>query len=298
MAETIRLSPAKINLTLRVSNARGDGFHEIESLIVRVGLSDTVRVSPRGDGVRLLSCDDPSIPTDDANLALRAARLLADAVGDDAPGADIHLEKRIPAGAGLGGGSSNAATTLMILNDLWGAGLSRDELATLGSRIGSDVPLFMHGPLCVVSGRGEMVRDIGVRLGGWVVLAMPGIFCGAGEIYAAWDGLAEHPERPPVDEVLSRAASVEELMPHLFNDLEAAALSVNSELREFAEALAGISGGLTRMTGSGSAFFRLFEERESAETFGQLVRDKLRVRVDVVPLAGVTEVGGDRGGTV
>ena len=284
MAAISRKSPAKINLTLRVGPARADGFHEIESLIARVELCDNVTVTSRDDGEFSLSCDDPSIPTDETNLAMRAARMLAKTPRKNSGGVDIQLAKRIPAGAGLGGGSSNAATTLMILNELWGAGLARDELAELGSRIGSDVPLFMHGPLCIVSGRGETVCDVAARLDGWVVLTMPGIFCGAGEIYAAWDRLPEHIYRSTADDVLSHVGSVEELAPHTYNDLEAAALSVSAELRAFAEALARLSDGPVRMTGSGSTFFRLFGQRDPAEAFARRVREELHVRAEVASI--------------
>jgi len=107
-------SPAKINLTLRVVGKRADGFHEIESLVARVELCDTISVTRHEDGCFALDCDDPTLPGDGSNLVLRAARTLAEAAGVNR-GADIVLRKRIPAGAGLGGGSSNAATTLMLL---------------------------------------------------------------------------------------------------------------------------------------------------------------------------------------
>ena len=131
-----RQSPAKINLTLRVVGKRDDGFHEIESLIARIDLCDTVHVSPRDDGRLTLECDEPSIPADESNLALKAAAILRDKAA--APqGAHMSLKKRIPAGAGLGGGSSNAAATLMLLNEFWNLGLPNSKLATIGTEIGS-----------------------------------------------------------------------------------------------------------------------------------------------------------------
>ncbi|MGD8451332.1 MAG: hypothetical protein PVJ57_05885 [Phycisphaerae bacterium] len=157
MPPLTRSSPAKINLTLRVVGLRPDGFHEIESLVARVSLHDTITAHPAPDGRRTLSCDDPSLPTDRGNLALRAADELARATGSDF-GVHLELAKRIPAGAGLGGGSSNAATTLALLNDLWSLGVA--DLARIGAALGSDVPLFFHSPLCILRGRGDQIEDV------------------------------------------------------------------------------------------------------------------------------------------
>jgi 4-diphosphocytidyl-2-C-methyl-D-erythritol kinase len=297
MPALARQSPAKINLTLRVGLLWPDGFHELESLVARVGLCDTVGVTPRADGEFALECDDPSIPCDDTNLALRAARLLAEHTGTT-EGARVSLGKRIPAGAGLGGGSSNAATTLRLLNELWQLGLRRHELAVLGAQIGSDVPLFFHGPLCVVRGRGEQVEDVKSVLQGWVVLVLPEIRCSTRDVYVAWDVCAKPPRRPTVQDVLQRAAratvgeageprdiSADVLMPLLFNDLEGPALSISPPLGELAEQLRHLSGDTMRMTGSGSAFFRLFVDCRAASAFAGHVSEATGLRVEVVRLA-------------
>jgi len=284
MPTLTRQSPAKINLTLRVGPLRPDGFHEIESLVARVGLCDTVSVRPRPDGQLALECDDPAIPCDETNLALRVARLLANQTTAE-NGAHVSLDKRIPAGSGLGGGSSNAATALMLLNDLWQLGLAPDELAAIGARIGSDVPLFFHSPLCIVRGRGEQIEDLTVRLGGWVALILPGFQLATPDVYAAWDRLAPPPSQPSLDEVLAAADSATTLMPVLFNDLEAAACSVNPLLGELIERAQDLAGGPLRMTGSGAGLFRLFDNQSSANRFAATVRAALGTRVEVVPLA-------------
>lgn len=277
-------SPAKINLTLRVGDARPDGFHEIESLITRVGLYDTITVSARDDARFTLACDDPSVPSDETNLALRAARRLTAAAGRRDCGVHITLQKCIPAGAGLGGGSSNAATVLRLLNHSWKLGLPLAELETIGAEIGSDVPLFFHTPLCVVRGRGERVEDLPGSLGGWAVLILPEIHSPTPDVYAAWDRTPAHPARPSIDEILQHADQPETLMPHLFNDLEAPALAVSPALARVAAPLARLSGGNVRMTGSGSTFFRLFDERRHADTLSQRVRAELKLRTEVVSL--------------
>jgi 4-diphosphocytidyl-2-C-methyl-D-erythritol kinase len=285
MATISRQSPAKINLTLHVGPVWPDGFHEIESLVARVDLCDTVSVTPRDDTRLTLACDDPSVPSDETNLALRAARRLVEAVGVQNCAVQIRLEKRIPAGSGLGGGSSNAATVLMLLNELWGLSLPSVELARIGAQLGADVPLFFHTPLCVIRGRGEQVEDLPHALTGWVVLVLPAIHSPTRAVYAAWDGLAHRTVRPAASEIVQRAETAEQLMPHLFNDLEAGALTACAGLGEVAGALRRLSGGTARMTGSGAGFFRLFDERENADTFAGRVSDELNLRVEVVPIA-------------
>jgi 4-diphosphocytidyl-2-C-methyl-D-erythritol kinase len=272
MATISRLSPAKINLTLRVGPTRPDGFHEIESLVARVGLCDTVNVTLRDDGQLSLACDDPAVPGDETNLALRAARRLREATGVRNRGVDIALEKRIPPGAGLGGGSSNAATVLMLLNELWRTELPPTELATIGAEIGSDVPLFFHSPLCIVRGRGELVEDAPRTLAGWVVLVMPSLHSMTRDVYAAWDRLESHAPRPSPEQILKQADSPATLMEHLFNGLEEPAFRVSPQLSELSERLNELAEGPVRMTGSGSAFFRLFDSEAEASFFADQVR--------------------------
>jgi 4-diphosphocytidyl-2-C-methyl-D-erythritol kinase len=141
------LSPAKINWSLRVLGRRGDGFHDLETLFQTISLHDVLTFTPARETT--LVCDDPSIPTDESNLILRAARALA------APPVAIELQKRIPAGGGLGGGSSNAATTLRALNELFDLGFEDFDLAEIALRLGSDVPFFLVGGTAYATGRGE-----------------------------------------------------------------------------------------------------------------------------------------------
>ena len=256
MSSLTRLSPAKINLTLRVGNVRDDGFHEIESLVARVSLCDTVTVTPRDDQRWTVACDDPSLPSDEDNLAWQAVRRLAEAAGLKR-GVHVAIEKRIPAGAGLGGGSSNAATVLTLLNELWGVGYSTEELGRIGAEIGSDVPLFLYGPVCILRGRGELIESVSQPLSADVLLFLPEIHCATPAVYGAWDRMSEHPARPPLKAVLDRFDEPARLAEVLFNDLEAPAAAVSPELATLAERLREVCPGPVRMTGSGSAFFCL-----------------------------------------
>ena len=151
-------SPAKINLWLRILGKRLDGFHEVQTRLCRLALGDTVELEHLGDGTQVsLTCSDPTVPLDESNLAMRALRAFENRTGKHSSWR-IHLEKKIPAGAGLGGGSSNAATVLSGANQLAGSPLSLAALIELASQIGSDVPCFLlDSPAADGAGRGEQV---------------------------------------------------------------------------------------------------------------------------------------------
>ncbi len=151
-------SPAKINLWLRVLGKRSDGFHEVQTRLCRLALGDTVEIKHLGAGSQVvLTCSDPTVPLDESNLAMKALRAFENRTGKQS-GWSIHLEKKIPAGAGLGGGSSNAATMLKGANQLVGSPLSQAQLVELGAQIGSDVPCFLlDTPAADGAGRGEQV---------------------------------------------------------------------------------------------------------------------------------------------
>ena len=254
---------AKVNLTLEVFNKRSDGFHALRSVVLPVSLADTLEIE---DAPALTS--DSGYPDD---LCLKAARVL-----DPTRGARIRVVKRIPAGGGLGGGSADAAATLLALNDVWGLGRSREELAEIGAEVGSDVPALVLGGPVLMEGRGEKVSRLGRGLetgderreGGKtarqearglnLVLANPGVFCSTAEVYArcvprplADAGASERMCRALASGELAAVAAA------LANDLEGPALALHPEIRETMEALdaAGAEGVL--MSGSGSTVFGL-----------------------------------------
>lgn len=154
-------SPAKINLWLRILGKRPDGFHEVQTRLCRLALGDTVELEHRGAGTAVdLTCSDPTVPLDETNLAMRALRAFENLSGRQSSWR-IHLEKKIPAGAGLGGGSSNAATVLMGANELAGSPLTQAQLIELGAQIGSDIPCFiLDSPAADGAGRGEEVSEV------------------------------------------------------------------------------------------------------------------------------------------
>src|SRR3989440_6602599 len=157
------LAPAKINLSLKILGPRSDEFHEIETFIAPISLYDELKIERRTSkqGIEF-RCNDPSVPQGDDNLAVRAARAFLKKMKIKS-GVVIELKKKVPHGAGLGGGSSDAASTLMALNEIFETKLTRDELVKLGSTIGSDIPLFIFESAAICKGRGDLVTPINLE---------------------------------------------------------------------------------------------------------------------------------------
>lgn len=151
---------AKLNLFLEVTAKRPDGFHDIDSVFVQISLADRLYAEAHRANLLVLFCDDPQLPVDCDNLALKAVELLQRRCGIYHKGMKLRLHKSIPPGSGLGGGSSDAAAGLRLANALWECGLNREQLAAIGAEIGSDVPFFLHGGACLVQGRGEKVTPL------------------------------------------------------------------------------------------------------------------------------------------
>ncbi len=187
-------APAKINLHLRVGPPRaGDGFHPILSWMVAVGLFDNLEfVLVDRPGITL-TCDDPAIPCDASNLVVKTASALLETMGPSEArrlgivGISAALQKRIPVGAGLGGGSSDGASTLIALNQLLGLNWPPERLSDLASRFGSDLPFFFYGPSSACSGRGEIVTPTPASKPQWVVLILPGIHMASAGVYRRFD---------------------------------------------------------------------------------------------------------------
>jgi 4-diphosphocytidyl-2-C-methyl-D-erythritol kinase len=282
----MRLSvPAKINLHLRVGPRREDGFHPLVTWMVTVGLFDTLELknvestgggwADGSAGSLSLATSDPALPVDARNLVVRAASALADArrrrVGEGpqtGKWASAFLTKRIPSGAGLGGGSSDAASTLMALNRMWDVGLNASELAQIGATLGSDVPFFFHGPSSICTGRGEVVRPIGVPKARWALLFMPRVGVSTAAAYSAFDqmGLGSDEavgNEPDWSEWVGLDSS--SLLPLLVNDLEPAAFAVQPLVGELRTSLEMKLNRPVRMSGSGSTLFTLYDTADETK---------------------------------
>lgn len=272
-------SPCKVNLLLNILGRRPDGFHELESIMQPLSLCDELTFERQSTGLRL-SCDDPSLPVDERNLVYRAAAAFCQAA-DIHDGLTLHLEKRIPLAAGLGGGSSNAATTLLGLNELFGYPLDSGQLARLAAGLGSDVPFFLQPHPALVTGRGERIEplDAFAALHGKAFLLVRPDF----GVSTAWayQRLARFPEalngRPGRARELARALSGDDLAaaaPLFHNSLEAPALDKYPILAIIQEFLRQQGALVALMSGSGSTTFALTRDLAAARTLGERFKER------------------------
>lgn len=258
-------APAKLNLCLRVGPPRSDGYHPLDSLVAKVTLYDELILAPLPDGQLELHCDCPAAGPAPTNLALRAARLLREHVrGGQELGARIEVRKHIPVAAGLGGGSSDAAAALTGLNRLWNIGLSQSELVSLAAALGSDVPLFLAGPVSRMQGRGEVLCPVSGLGPFWAVLVCPPLSCPTAAVYAAYDQAGGGRLEDARPELLS-GRPVEDWPALLPNDLFGPACRVCPGLTEWADRLGRAVHRPVQMTGSGSTLFVLAGGPEAAQ---------------------------------
>ncbi|MBI2104032.1 MAG: 4-(cytidine 5'-diphospho)-2-C-methyl-D-erythritol kinase [Candidatus Omnitrophica bacterium] len=282
----IRLSaPAKLNLSLRVVGRRADGYHEIETLFERIDLCDELAFEPHGE--LALTCTEPALSCGEDNLVLRAARALQQASGLTR-GARIHLAKRIPIAAGLGGGSSDAAAALLGLNALWDLRWPPGRLAELGAGVGSDVAFFLgEAPFAIGRGRGERCEPLaGVRPLAHV-LAVPPDRLTTKDIFAAWDqeaaleiSLTAPPSSISMVTHALRNGSLGELAKGLRNDLQPIAIRRCPVIATIQSSLSRLGCEGVSVSGSGPAVFGLCRDAAQAEAVaGSLRRHPWRVEV-------------------
>jgi 4-diphosphocytidyl-2-C-methyl-D-erythritol kinase len=260
-------APAKINWFLKVVRRRDDGFHEIQSVVQKVSLYDLITFSLSD---RLVLTTDSDIPTED-NLVYKAANLLKNRykVND---GASIDLKKSIPLGAGLGGGSSDAATALMGLNRLWSLGLTLYELSEIAQELGSDVPFFLHSSVSYIYGRGEKVIPGTAEVPVYLLLVKPGF-----DVSTAWayNNISELTKEAVKEDNIRYflrkigKAEISDIAGGIFNDLEPVTVSRYPVIAEIKERLLTQGAAVSLMSGSGSAVFGVFEsETMAAEASG------------------------------
>ncbi|MEQ6857146.1 4-(cytidine 5'-diphospho)-2-C-methyl-D-erythritol kinase [Lysinibacillus capsici] len=251
-------APAKINLTLDVLYKRPDNFHEVEMVMTTVDLADRISLESREDGVIQIISTDNFVPNDHRNFAYQAARLIKDTYGIR-QGVSITIEKEIPIAAGLAGGSSDAAATLKGLNELWDLGLSIDELAELGAKIGSDVSFCVYGGTALATGRGEKIKELPAPPNCWVVLAKPKIGVSTAEIYG---GLKVEGLQHPNTQQMIRAIETKDyelLCSSLGNVLETVTFKLHPEVVMLKEQMKRFGADATLMSGSGPTVFGLVD---------------------------------------
>jgi 4-diphosphocytidyl-2-C-methyl-D-erythritol kinase len=265
-------APAKINLSFRIKDRRADGFHEIETLMAPISLADRITIERAGDdGGIQFTCDDPSLPAGDDNLVVRASKLFRQRTNITS-GITIALEKKIPHGAGLGGGSSDAASTLLGLNELFAAGLQQADLVQLAAQLGSDVPFFIVRSAAVCRGRGEIVEPTSLAAKMRLVLFKPDFAVPTPWAYGKWK---ESKKLPGVDYSPQEFNGVQ-----FVNDLERPVFEkfvllahLKTWLRQQPEVAVAL------MSGSGSTVFAVVREGASGEALAARARSEIDATV-------------------
>ena len=283
---------AKINLDLRILGVRPDGYHELRTIFQTIALHDVVTIESRRGPFRL-DGDAASMPLDETNLAWRAADALWRAAGRrGAPsGARVAIDKRIPSQAGLGGGSSDAAATLVGLNRIWRLGLSRAELMAIGATLGADVPFFLVGGTALGLGRGDEIYPLVDLPSRPLVVAWAGDGVSSAEAYGWYRASVR---RPPANNSCSMTALADGDLSGLGNDLERPVEARRPAIRRLRRQLEATNALVSRMSGSGSAVFAFFakvpDARRAAAILSAPGRHVLVTRT-LGRLAGSRQVG-------
>jgi len=270
------LSPAKVNLSLAVLKKRGDGYHDLWTIMQLIDLYDQVEISKEIDGKITLYCEGENVPSGKKNLAYRAARALMKRVKKSF-GVKISLHKKIPLGSGLGGGSSNAASVLMGLNTLFNCELSNEELMKIGKEIGADVPFFIFQKTALATGIGEKLEKIDNFPKLWFVLTNPGF-----EVSTAWTynslnlRLTKKAINTSIDELIKQPERFNEL---LYNDLEKVVINRYPVIQKMKDVLNLHGAVFSLMSGSGPTVFGIFSKKEAAKATFEILLSRYNWRV-------------------
>ena len=257
-------SYAKLNLGLFILGVRDDGFHEIETILQQIDLNDEIEVKLTDSSKIEFSCDHPDLQEANSNLCVRAANVLKQTTGIQ-KGAQIYLSKTIPMGAGLGGGSSNAAVVLLCLNKLWGLNLSAQELQAIASQLGSDIPFFILGGTAVATGRGNLLRPAKLTGEPTIVVVFPKISVSTKWAYKQVNLSLTIREKniilPHFNDINYSNA---DFVKSLKNEFEEIVFTEYPLLEQIKKQINQSKAIYTSMSGSGSAIFGIFEQEEDA----------------------------------
>ncbi len=256
---------AKINWTLRILGKRDDGFHELFTVFQTVSLHDTISFAESDD--LKLTCDDPNMPVDGRNLILKAAAMLRTQF-DVRRGAKIHLEKCIPAPGGLGGGSSNAAVTLIGLKRLWQIDISDDGLHEIAAKLGSDVPFFLYGGTAIGTGRGDLIEQIEDIAEERMLIVTPNISVSTKDAFERINAQTLTSEAQKFNLTVCRndAGTFDPRYSVLINDFEESVFDAHPEIKRVKDTLIELGAVNAAMSGSGASVFAIFDKQETRQT--------------------------------
>jgi len=271
-------APAKINLSLLVAGKRVDGFHELETIMAKINYYDELLIEPNPQGDIALVCQGPEwAPEGPDNLVYKATRLLLDTCGESVD-VKLTLTKNIPAGSGLGSGSSDAAATLLGLNKYLELGLATPDLAKLAGQLGSDVAFFLNGPLAFCTGKGEKIRELSKKFHFVAILALPNVSVSTQKVYANYvhdqalfDALSTTINNHIIDNRIDLVVKM------CANMLEICCFGLESELAELKAEIEALAAARCCLSGSGSAMFCIIENGDRAE-IGEL-RNRIQAKI-------------------
>lgn len=265
---------AKLNLTLDVLGKREDGYHDLQSVMQTISVRDDVELDIGTGKPWVLHCTDENIPTDERNLAWKAAKIYCDTLHKDPGGLEIRIHKRIPVGAGLGGGSADAAAVLRALNRYYGEPMSLFALAELGAQVGSDVPFCVLCGTAMVEGRGERVRKLPDLPDCIFVVVKPEFSVSTPELYEKLDkvDIARRPDNKAMESALL-AGDLEKVCANLCNVFDPVVTEEHLEMNYIKSLLHQYGAVNYQMTGSGSAIFAVVSEFEVAAVICNMLKD-------------------------
>ncbi len=270
----LEYAPAKINLTLDVLDKRPDGYHNIKSIMQTISVRDDIELEIGTGEPWQLECTREDIPTDESNLAWKAAKVFCDAMNKDPGGLAIRILKRIPSGAGMGGGSADAAAVLRALNRHYGHPLSMGALAELGAQVGSDVPFCVIGGTAVVEGRGEKLRSLPPMPETIFVVCKPDFSVSTPELYRKLDetSIAKRPDHNAMEGAILAGDQLK-IAHNLVNVFDPVVTAEHLEMNYIKSVMNSYGAMGYAMTGSGSAIFAMVSEFEVAAVMCSMLKD-------------------------
>lgn len=277
---------AKINLTLDVLYKREDGFHQVEMIMQSIDLADVLHLEERQTGNISIATTIARLPCDQRNLAYRAAALLKETY-QVKNGVHIFLEKNIPVAAGLAGGSADAASVLIGLNQLWQLGLSTNELEMLGAKLGSDIPFCIKGGTVLATGRGELLQPLAEIKPCYIVLAKPPIGVSTAWVYRQYRGqdVKAHPDTPGVKSSLEKG-DLTGVAKGLCNVLESVTIPAHPEIKKLKQSMMQHGAMASLMSGSGPTVFGLVEDQAKAEYIAEKLKSQNAADIFVAKTVG------------
>ena len=271
-------TPAKVNLGLHIFGKREDGFHELETLFQMVNWCDEIKIECLSRGLELV-CNQPDIPTDDGNLVIKAAHILQTRFPERCKGARIHLNKNIPHGAGLGGGSGNAAGVLLGLDYLWGLNLKREDLISMAAELGSDVPFFLFSPCAIGRGRGEILEPVKSSIRFYILMVYPGFAVSTASVYGNLKlKLTKRENNISILKNFILQSEFAQLGAAWSNDLEPVVFKEHPDLSGIKNEMLALGAKGALLSGSGSTVFGIFDNPEIVNNaYARLERGDFRL---------------------